>query len=129
MEVLEAFVLNEKEHNVNIRWDGDIPLFKASEIATILGIKNVSKSMSTFNPSQKVIISSNTPRRCTKCVFLTEKGLYRLHKQDWVTDVIISIRTTGKYEISLKEAESKIRVELTVKTCIRTRSHKNKKTY
>ena len=49
MEILEAFVLNGKEHHINIRWEGDKPLFRASEIAAVLKLKQYHSSLRSFD--------------------------------------------------------------------------------
>ena len=39
MDILKAFVLNGYEHNINILWDDNKPLFRASEITKVLDMK------------------------------------------------------------------------------------------
>ena len=121
MEILEAFVLNGKEHHINIRWEGDKPLFRASEIAAVLKLKQYHSSLRSFDERKKVLLSEQTLGGPQEILFLTENGLYKFLMQsrkkeaevfqEWVTDVLISIRTTGKYELVLKEIESKLKVE------------------
>jgi prophage antirepressor-like protein len=109
MEILEAFVLNDVKHSINILWDDDRPLFRASEIGNVLGVKNVFSSIHSFNENHKVIRIRSSPGGPQETAFLTEKGVYKflMHSrkkeaevfQEWVADILVSIRKTGKFEI------------------------------
>lgn len=115
MDILEAFVLNGIEHNVNILWENNNPLFRASEIGNILEIEKIRNSILSFDDDEKVARIVGTPGGPQETLFLTEVGLYRLIMnsrkpiakpfQKWVSKVIKSIRETGKYELELKIKE------------------------
>lgn len=117
MDILKAFVLDGKDYNITIKWQDEKPLFRASEIAKVLDIQNISKSLQTFSPAHKVITSSYTPGGVQDTLFMTESGLYKLLMrsrkakaepfQEWVTQVLISIRENGKYELEIKLQETK----------------------
>ena len=49
MDILQAFVLNGINHNINILWKDNKPLFRASEIAKVLDMKNIRPSISDFD--------------------------------------------------------------------------------
>ena len=49
MDILKAFVLDGKEHNINILWKDEKPLFRASEIGNILDIKDIHTSIRNFD--------------------------------------------------------------------------------
>lgn len=115
MDILKAFVLNDKEYNINILWEDDKPYFRAKEIADILEIKDIITSIRTFDVDEKVMLRILTPGGNQEVTFLTESGVYKLlmHSrkknaipfQKWVSKVLISIRQTGKYELDLKIKE------------------------
>jgi prophage antirepressor-like protein len=55
MDILKSFFLNETEHNINILWENDKPLFRANEIGKILDIKNIRSSIEDFDNDEKVV--------------------------------------------------------------------------
>jgi len=139
MDILKAFVLNGVEHNINILWKNNKPLFRASEFAKILEIKNISKSIISFDEDEKVLTTSMTPGGPQEVLFLTESGVYRLLMnsrkpiakpfQKWVSKVLESIRETGKYELQLKiEEKERIRAETSeqIKIALEQEANKNK---
>ena len=113
MDILQAFVLNGIEHKVNILWDEDQPLFRATEIASVLDIKNIHTSIIKFKERHKVLLTMDTLGGPQEVTFLTEQGLYKLLMlsrkpiaepfQEWVEDIIVSIRKKGKYELELQK--------------------------
>ena len=129
MEILEAFVFNDSQHPVNIRWEGNKPLFRASEIADILEIKQIRSSIRDFDEDERVCIPVLTPGGVQETLFLTEDGVYSLLMisrkkvakpfKKWVKTILRSISSTGKYEVDLtsvkKEVTDNIRVEYDTK--------------
>jgi prophage antirepressor-like protein len=123
MDILKAFVLNGIEHNVTILWEKEKPLFRASEIAKILDIKNIRTSITDFDSDEKVVRKTATLGGPQETLFLTETGTYRLlmHSkkpiarpfQKWVNEILVSIRETGKYElqVKLREAEENFKIK------------------
>ena len=119
MDILKAFVLNGYEHNINILWENDKPLFRASEIAKVLDIKNIRPSITDFDDDERKVNNIYTLGGSQKIIFLTEIGIYRLLMrsnkpiakpfQKWIANILVSIREKGKYELELKlnEYESK----------------------
>lgn len=116
MDIIKAFTDNEETANINIQGTVDDPLFQASQIGKLLGIKNIRSTIDEFDEDEihlDTIYTNKGPRECT---FLTEVGLYRLlgmsrkhiarKFQKWVANVIKEIRIKGKYELEgkLKEA-------------------------
>ncbi|QIG60063.1 BRO N-terminal domain containing protein [Dishui Lake large algae virus 1] len=109
MDILKAFVLDGTEHKINILWENDEPLFRAKEIGDVLGIVKVRTSIVSFNDREKVDRTVATLGGLQGALFLTERGVYKLLSnsrkpaarpfQEWVYDVIKSIRQTGKYEL------------------------------
>ena len=57
------------EFPVNIKRTHDDPLFQANQIAKILNIKNISKSVVNLNENEKVITNSYTLGGEQKCLF------------------------------------------------------------
>lgn len=117
MDILKAFVLNGTAHKVTILWENRKPLFRASEIGNILEIKDIRSIIRNYDDTKKGVREILTPGGNQEVLFLTEKGLYKLLMrsnkpnaepfQEWVTDVLISIRETGKYELQLAIDEAK----------------------
>jgi len=109
MDILKAFKINIDEFPVNIQGTQDEPLFQANQIGKIVDIKNMAKSLMNFNDQEKVLTSSYTLGGMQNCLFLTEKGLYRLLGQsrkpiaktfqNWMADVIKEIRLNGMYKL------------------------------
>ena len=60
MDILKAFKIDINEFPVNIQGTHDDPLFQANQIAKILNIKNISKSLVNLNENEKVITNSYT---------------------------------------------------------------------
>jgi prophage antirepressor-like protein len=112
MNILKAFVLNGVDNKVNILWENGTPLFRATEIADVLEMKNIRSSICNFTDLQKTTREFQTSRSIQEVTFLTEKGLYKLLMrsnkpkaesfQEWVIDILVSIRETGKYELQVK---------------------------
>ncbi|CAN0459470.1 unnamed protein product [Ectocarpus sp. 12 AP-2014] len=118
MDILQTFVFNNTRHKVVIlRDENDDPLFKASDIGKILSIKNIHTSMIDLH-DDKVIRTASTPGGEQKTVFVTEKGVYRLVMrsrkpvakpfQDWVFEVLKTIRKRGKYALEEEIAGLKL---------------------
>ena len=109
MDILKAFKINTDEFHVNIQGTHDDPLFQANQIAKILDIKKIRNSIKDFNEDEKGALSTDTLGGEQKCLFITEKGLYRLIAQSrkpiaktfqsWMADVIKEIRLTGMYRL------------------------------
>jgi len=109
MDILKAFKINTDEFHVNIQGTHEEPLFQANQIAKILGIQKIRNSIKDFNEDEKGAHSTGTLGGEQECLFLTEKGLYRLLGQSkkpiakifqsWMADVIKEIRLTGMYRL------------------------------
>lgn len=113
MDILEAFVFDNVKHDITILWEDENPLFRATEIGNLLELKNIFTSITKFKAKHKVlrrITSNGGPQEVT---FLTEYGVYRLLMlsrkkiaepfQDWIEEIIVSIRKKGKYELELQK--------------------------
>jgi prophage antirepressor-like protein len=109
MDIVKAFVENNSEYKITIKGTPEDPLFRASDIAEILDIKNIRQVLPSLDDDDHVLVSINTPGGIQNVTFLTEKGLYhvlftsrkQLAKQfrNWVCDVIKEIRLTGNYQL------------------------------
>lgn len=118
MDILKTFVFDHTSHNVCIQHDSDgDPLFRASDIGKVLSIANVRTSIIDFDEDDRVVRTTYTVQGEQKAIFLTEKGVYKLimrsrkakakHFQNWVFEVIKTIRKTGKYELEEEIANLK----------------------
>jgi prophage antirepressor-like protein len=74
MDILKAFELDGKDHNINILWENDKPLFRASEIGDILKITKIRNSISSFDDEEKVARTIITPGGRKETLFLIEMG-------------------------------------------------------
>jgi prophage antirepressor-like protein/predicted GIY-YIG superfamily endonuclease len=99
-------------HNVTVYGSSEEPLFKANEIAKVLGINDVRFSMKDFRQNVDSVTSTvcDTLDNAKRTVMLTEAGLYRLlfksrkkiavKFQDFVISVIKEIRIRGSYDLN-----------------------------
>jgi prophage antirepressor-like protein len=114
MDIVKAFNSNDLHTEIIIKGDINNPLFRASDIGTVLEISNIRTSINDFNESEKVVHTMDTLGGSQQVTFLTEKGLYKvLFKsrkpiaekfQNWVCEVIKEIRLNGVYDLQ-KELE------------------------
>ncbi len=124
MDILKSFVLDGTEHKINILWDNDKPLFRASEIAKVLDIKDVHTSLRNFDNDEKGRRKMPTLCGDQEILYLTEQGVYRLLMrsnkpiarpfQKWVCDILVSIRETGKYELQKEIEQIKEETEIKI---------------
>ena len=119
MEILQHFLFENTAHNVTIAQNADgTPMFRASDIGEILGIKNMSDATSGFPEDQAGVVSNYSSSQHRKTLYLSEKGVYRVlcrsrkavawPFQEWVIDVIAQINRTGKYELESAQQEAEL---------------------
>ena len=119
MDILKAFSLFDKEYHINIQGSIEQPLFQANQIASLLEMNNLRKSMLNFDENDKVVSRGNTPGGMQNITFLTESGLYKILAksvkpvakifQNWMVNVIIELRKTGEYKLKEEhEIEKKL---------------------
>lgn len=109
LDILEHFVFNNTTFKVEILWENGDPLFKAKDIANVLGIKNVHASLADYDSDEKVLGKSDTLGGVQDAVFLTDIGMYRLVFQSrkpiakpfqkWVAKVVREIEKNWIYEV------------------------------
>lgn len=134
MEIVKAFNNNDIGMEITILGTYEDPLFRASDIGTILEMSNIRATIKDFDKTQKVVNSIDTLGGEQEVSFLTEKGLYEvlfrsrkpIAKQfkDWVCEVIKEIRLTGQYKLKkeveeLKQViqEKEEEIEFTITEC------------
>ncbi len=119
MEIVKAFQENNLNIPINVEGTFDNPLFRASDIATVLGISNIHVTIKDFDKTEKVISNAYTLGGAQDVTFLTEKGLYQVlftsrkpiakTFKNWVCEVIREIRLSGTYDLeqqlTLKEQQ------------------------
>ena len=122
MEIVRAFNSNDLHTEIVIKGTIDNPLFRASDVGEILEMGNIRSTLQTFDDTEKVVHTMDTPGGSQNVTFLTEKGLYKVlfrsrkqiaeQFQNWVCDIVKEIRIKGKYELEEKnkmiEEEKKI---------------------
>ena len=109
MEIVKAFNSNNLHTEIVIKGTINEPLFRASDVGTVLEMGNIRTSINDFNDSEKVVHTMDTLGGSQQVTFLTEKGLYKvLFKsrkpiaekfQNWVCDVVKEIRLNGVYDL------------------------------
>lgn len=113
---LEVFNFNGWELSVLIQENGD-PLFLATSLANILEYRTASDAIRYLDDDEKLIRLLRVSGQNREVNFITESGLYSLvlrsRKEEakkfkkWVTsEVLPSIRKTGKYSIAQPSLES-----------------------
>lgn len=110
LDILKHFIFNNTEYKVAILWEDGQPLFRATDIGNVLGIKDVHTSIRDFDEDEKTLRTMPTIYLGTReHLFLTEVGVYRVLFQSrkpiakpfqkWVARVIRDIQRNGKYEV------------------------------
>jgi len=108
MDIVKAFQNNDLTIHVTIQGSHEEPLFRASDIGTVLGLLNIHASIKDFDNSEKVINTIDTLGGPQEVTFLTEAGLYEMlfksrkpiarQFKKWVCKVIKEIRLNNKYQ-------------------------------
>jgi len=121
MEIVKAFNENGLHTDIIIKGDINNPLFRASDIGSILEMSNIRATIQNFDETEKVVMNIDTLGGSQQVSFLTEFGLYQLlfisrkpiakKFKKWVSEVIKEIRLTGQYQLEkqLKEKDEKIK--------------------
>lgn len=123
MEIVKAFNENGMSQTITIKGTTTNPLFRASDIGSILEISNVRQSIKDFDNTEKVAVSiTDSIGREQNVSFLTELGLYQLlfisRKpvakifKKWVCEVIKEIRLNGVYDLQKQLEKQKIEMQL-----------------
>lgn len=109
MEIVKAFNSNNLHTEIVIKGTINEPLFRASDIGTVLDMSAIRSVIRDFSDSEKVVHTTHTLGGSQQVTFLTEKGLYKvLFKsrkpiaekfQDWVCEVVKEIRLNGVYDL------------------------------
>jgi len=109
MEIVKAFNSNNLHTEIVIKGTINEPLFRASDVGTVLDMSAIRSVIRDFSDSEKVVHTTHTLGGSQQVTFLTEKGLYKvLFKsrkpiaekfQNWVCEVVKEIRLNGVYEL------------------------------
>lgn len=117
MEIVKAFQNNEVGMDITIRGTDFEPLFRASDVAVVLGFNDINSTLRDYNDKEKTLQNTPTIGGSQNITYLTERGLYKLlfkskkeiamKFQEWVCDVIKEIRLNGMYSLEkqLKEKD------------------------
>ena len=109
MEVVKAFNSNNLHTEIVIKGTVNEPLFRASDVGTVLDMSAIRSVIRDFDETEKVVHTTHTLGGSQQVTFLTEKGLYKvLFKsrkpiaekfQNWLCEVIKEIRLNGVYDL------------------------------
>jgi prophage antirepressor-like protein len=116
MDIIKAFENNDLTIHVTIQGSHEEPLFRASDIGTVLGLTNIHATIKDFDQNEKVVNTIDTLGGPQEVMFLTEAGLYEMlfksrkpiakQFKKWVCEVIKEIRLNSKYQLE-KQLEDK----------------------
>ena len=108
MNIVKEFMTNSLHTEIVIKGTHDDPLFRASDVGTILELPNIRRNIQKFDDTEKIVQITSTPGGDQKVTFLTEKGLLKIllnsqkpiavQFQNWTCDVIKSIRLNEMHE-------------------------------
>ncbi|KAJ3059088.1 hypothetical protein HK102_010165, partial [Quaeritorhiza haematococci] len=117
MDLVKAFTNRADVYQITVKVDYENPLFKAVDVARILGIVNVRDAIKDYDEDEKVGVVLTDGAPSPRVNFLTEAGLYRLilaskkpfakQFRKWVFAVAKEIRLTGQYQLQ-RESEAKL---------------------
>ncbi|KAJ3056105.1 hypothetical protein HK102_011244 [Quaeritorhiza haematococci] len=120
MDLVKAFNNGTEAYQITVKGDHENPLFKAVDVAQILGIGNVRETLRDYDEDEKVTVSYTDGPRAHRVNYLTEVGLYRIilasrkpfakQFKKWVCSVIKEIRLTGQYQLQKQVYESKAKL-------------------
>lgn len=74
----EHVIFENTKYPIEILWENEKPLFRASDIANILEIKDIHTSIRHFGNNEKVLRSAKTAGGKQKTTFLTQNGCIRI---------------------------------------------------
>ena len=115
MNIIKSFIDNKVGYNITIKGTERHPLFKSTDVAEILGFKQIRCAIKDFDETERVCIPINTLGGIQQVSFLTTIGLYKLLGKSikpiakeffkWVFSVIEEIRLTGQYKLETENKE------------------------
>lgn len=115
MDIIKTFVIDETHHTIDIIEHEGQRVFRADQIAKVIGLANVHSSIAKFGPTEKSIHDMDTAAGPQKITVLTEKGVYKIlfasRKpiaevfRNWVCDVLKAIAKTGIYNLEQEVAK------------------------
>jgi prophage antirepressor-like protein len=118
MNIVKAFTNNELSIPITIAGTWKDPVFRASDIGDVLGLKNIRPSLQQLDEEDKVLIEVTTLGGPQQVTYVTEHGLYTLVSRSqkpfgkqfrkWVFDVVKEIRINGRYD---HEEQERIKME------------------
>jgi prophage antirepressor-like protein len=109
MEVVQSIEKHFYGHVIRIGGTADEPLFCARDLAQILQIKYIQKTIAVFDPHEKSFMKLPTNSGVQECLALSEHGIYRLlyttrspigkQFRGWVVQLIREFRMNRKTDI------------------------------
>lgn len=110
----KVFTFNESNRPVRVEVINNEPYFAAKDVSRCLGLENSSQAISKLDDDEKGVITNDTLGGKQNLAAVNESGLYNLIFQSrkpqaksfrkWVTsEVLPSIRKTGKYEAAISD--------------------------
>ena len=79
MDLLQTFIFNDSKHDVRVvRNNDDEPMFCASDVGKVLGLKKIRNSIEDFDKDEKDAHIMGTLGGDQNVMFLSEQGMYKL---------------------------------------------------
>ena len=79
MDLLQTFIFNDSKHDVRVVLNNDDePMFCASDVGKVLGLKNIHTTIVDFDEDESYIRSMYTAFGEKNVTFLSEQGMYKL---------------------------------------------------
>jgi prophage antirepressor-like protein len=109
MDEKQLLITQFQHFNIEIYGTHEEPLFKASDIGNLLGIKKIRTTLENFDEECKVLMGAHSMGGLQEQLFLTEDGLYELlfisrkpiakEFKKWVRHIIKDIRLNSNKQL------------------------------
>lgn len=76
IDILNYFIFDNTEYDLDIIWKNGKPHFRASDIGKVIGLKKIHNSIATFDSDERGSHEILTPGGIQNVVYLTQAGVY-----------------------------------------------------
>ena len=112
----QSFSLGQKKYEIRILGSDEDMWFVADDVGRVLGMNNMAANLKNYRDgTEKGLGDVKTPGGTQKMLIMSEKAMYkfinRSHKpeaepfQDWVADILRTIRIEGRYELQTSQTK------------------------
>jgi prophage antirepressor-like protein len=75
MDSIQVYAVNEEKHDVHVIWEDEQPLFRAIDVANVLGLSSVHSTIRSYDDCEKVICKRRDERHSA---YLTNVGVIHM---------------------------------------------------